>query len=210
MSTPTPRSLRWRLPLIVALIIVAAALALVPGLLPELGAERRSNLLGMAAGAGSVLGVLLLILAIPGARRTYFQLLEMREQGARRDKRVGWLMGIALVLYVLTLVLARWAVPQAASSATVVGLGLLPLLAMGLFVTATLLHLRQLDELMRKIEVESWALAALVVSQAYFAAWVALRAGLLHIDAGNALLWLGVWLLIVRTGVYVWLVRRYL
>jgi hypothetical protein len=164
----------------------------------------------MAAGAGTALAVLLLILAIPAARQTYFQLLEAREQGARRDARVGWLIGIALVLYVLTLVLARWAVPQAASPGMVIGLGLLPLLAMALYTTATLLHLRRLDELMRKIEMESWALSALVVSQAYFAAWVLLKAGLIHMDASLALLSLGVWLLLVRTGVYVWLMRRYL
>jgi|GEM_PF-849633 len=210
MSTPAPRSLRWRLPLIVALIAVAAALAWMPGLWPALSAGRHDAFLGMAAGAGTALAVLLLILAIPAARQTYFRLLEAREQGARRDARIGWLMGIALVLYVLTLILARWAVPHTASPGIVIGLGLLPLLAMGLYTTATLLHLRRLDELMRKIEMESWALSALVVSQAYFAAWVLLKAGLVHIDAGNALLWLGVWLLLVRTGVYVWLMRRYL
>jgi hypothetical protein len=196
--------------MIVALIVVTALLALVPGAWPDMGGGHRDTLLGMATGAGTALAVLLLILAVPAARRTYFQLLEAREHGASRDRRVGWLMGIAAALYVATLLLARWAVPQAASPAIVIGLGLLPLLAMGLYTTATLLRLRQLDELMRKIELESWALAALVVAQAYFAAWVLLKAGLIHIDAGNALLWLGVWLLIVRTSFYVWLMRRYL
>ncbi|MET1023518.1 MAG: hypothetical protein ABWX87_04340 [Pseudoxanthomonas sp.] len=211
MSHPVPHSLRWRLPLIVALIAIAAALAWMPTLLPALSEGRQDTFRGMVAGAGTALAVLLLILAIPAARQTYFQLLEAREQGAQRDARVGWLMGIAVVLYVLTLILARWAVPQAtASPGIVIGLGLLPLLAMILYSTATLLHLRQLDELMRKIEMESWALSALVVSQAYFAAWVLLKAGLVHIDTGNALLWLGLWLLLVRTGVYVWLMRRYL
>lgn len=210
MATPAPRSLRWRLPLMVGLIVVTALLAWVPGLWPGLTAGHRDSLLGMAVGAAAGLAVLLLVLAVPAARQTYFQLLEVREHGALRDRRVGWLMGGAAVLYVATLLLARWAVPQAASPAVVIGLGLLPLLAMGLYTTATLLRLRQLDELMRKIEMESWALAALVVTQAYFAAWVLLKAGLLYIDTGNALLWLGVWLLLVRTGVYVWLMRRYL
>lgn len=193
-----------------ALIAVTALLALVPGPWPGLSASHRDSLLGMTAGAGAVLLALLLVLAVPAARRTYFQMLEAREYGAKRDKRIAWLAGIALALFAATLLLARWAVPQAASPAIVIGLGLLPLLAMGLYTTATLLRLRQLDELMRKIEMESWALAALVVTQAYFAAWVLLKAGLLHIDTGNALLWLGVWLLLVRTGVYVWLMRRYL
>lgn len=210
MAAPAPRSLRWRLPLIVGLIAVTALLAWAPGLWPGLTAGHRDSLLGMAVGAAAGLAVLLLVLAVPAARQAYFQLLEAREHGALRDRRVGWLMGSAAVLYVATLLLARWAVPQAASPAVVIGLGLLPLLAMGLYTTATLLRLRQLDELMRKIEMESWALAALVVSQAYFAAWVLLKAGLAHIDTGNALLWLGVWLLLVRTGVYVWLMRRYL
>lgn len=210
MSTPAPRSLRWRLPLIGAMVLVVAILALVPSLLPALSADSRETLLGMAAGMGTALAVLLLVLAVPGARRTYFLLLEARELGACADRRVRWFSGIAVALYVLMVVLARWGVPQAASPALVVVLGLLPLLAMGLFVAATLLRLRQLDELMRKLEVESWALAALLVSQGYFAAWVLLKLGLVQIDAGNALLWLGVWLMLTHLAVYTWQVRKYL
>ncbi len=209
-KSTAPRSLRWRLPLIGAFVLATAVLALVPSLLPNLGTSQRDTLQGMAAGAACSLALLLLILAIPAARRTYFQLVEAREHHLLRDKRVLWLSWLAVALYVATLVLARWAVPHAARPTTIVGLGLLPLLAMALYSTAVMLRLRQLDELMRKIEMESWALSALVVSQAYFAAWVLLRAGLVQIDAGNALLWLGVWLLLVRTGVYVWLMRRYL
>lgn len=209
-DTSPPRSLRWRLPLIGIFVLVTVVLALVPDLLPGLGAGQRDTLRGMAAGASSVLAILLLVLAIPVARRVYFQLVEAREHGARRDKRVLWLSWTAMALYVATLILARWVVPQTTAPITVIGLGLLPMLAMVLYSTAMLLHLRQLDELMRKIELESWALSALVVSQAYFAAWVLLKAGLIQVDAGNALLWLGVWLLLVRTGFYVWLMRKYL
>jgi hypothetical protein len=111
---------------------------------------------------------------------------------------------------VLLVLLARWGVPQTASPVQVLVLGALPLLAMGLFVAATLLRLRQLDELMRKLEVESWALAALLVSQGYFVAWVLMRLGLIRIDAGNALLWLGVWLMLVQVVVYTWQLRKYL
>lgn len=185
MSTPAPRSLRWRLPLIGLFVLVTAVLALVPSLLPSLGTSQRDTLQGMAAGAACSLALLLLVLAVPAARRAYFQLVEAREHGGLRDKRVAWLSWTAVALYVATL-------------------------AMALYSTAMVLHLRQLDELMRKIEMESWALSALVVSQAYFATWVLLKAGLVHVDTGNALLWLGVWLLIVRTGFYVWLMRRYL
>ncbi|TMN15897.1 hypothetical protein [Pseudoxanthomonas sp. X-1] len=209
-TTPAPRSLRWRLPLIAALAAAVAVLALVPGLLPTLSADGRQTLLGMAAGMGTALAVLLLVLLIPGARRTYFLLLEAREQGACADRRVRWFNGIALALYVLLVLLARWGVPQTASPVQVLVLGALPLLAMGLFVAATLLRLRQLDELMRKLEVESWALAALLVSQGYFVAWVLMRLGLIRIDAGNALLWLGVWLMLVQVVVYTWQLRKYL
>lgn len=209
-TTPPPRSLRWRLPLIAALAAAVAVLALVPGLLPTLSAEGRQTLLGMAAGMGTALAVLLLVLLIPGARRTYFLLLEAREQGACADRRVRWFSGIALALYVLLVLLARWGVPQTASPLQVLVLGALPLLAMGLFVAATVLRLRQLDELMRKLEVESWALAALLVSQGYFAVWLLLRLGLVRIDAGNALLWVGVWLMVVQLVVYTWQLRKYL
>lgn len=209
-KTQPPRSLRWRLPLIALFVAVTALLALVPGLLPQLSASQHETLRGMAAGMASVFAVVLLVLAVPAARRTYFQLLETRESGCARDRRVAWLSWAAVALYVATLVLARWAVPHAATPATVIGLGVLPLLAMGLYTAAMVLHLRQLDELMRKIEMESWAWAALVVAQAYFAAWVLLKAGVVHVDASNALLWLGVWLLIVRTGFYVRLMRKYL
>lgn len=209
-TTPPPRSLRWRLPLIAALAAAVAVLALVPGLLPTLSAEGRQTLLGMAAGMGTTLAVLLLVLLIPGARRTYFLLLEAREQGACADRRVRWFSGIALALYVLLVLLARWGVPQTASPLQVLVLGALPLLAMGLFVAATVLRLRQLDELMRKLEVESWALAALLVSQGYFAVWLLLRLGLVRIDAGNALLWVGVWLMVVQLVVYTWQLRKYL
>lgn len=209
-TTPAPRSLRWRLPLIAALAAAVAVLALVPGLLPTLSADGRQTLLGMAAGMGTALAVLLLVLLIPGARRTYFLLLEAREQGACADRRVRWFNGIALALYVLLVLLARWGAPQTASPVQVLVLGALPLLAMGLFVAATLLRLRQLDELMRKLEVESWALAALLVSQSYFVAWVLMRLGLIRIDAGNALLWLGVWLMLVQVVVYTWQLRKYL
>lgn len=208
---PAPRSLRWRLPLIVVLALGVALLAFVPALWPSIKPDTRQTLQGMAAGMGSALAVLALVLLVPGARRVYFLLLEAREQSACGDRRVRWLGGAAVALYLSTIVLARWAVPQvAAAPALAATLGLLPLLAMGLFVTATLLRLRQLDELMRKIEVESWALAALLVSQGYFAAWVLLRVGLIHIDAGNALLWLGVWLMVVQLSAYAWLVRKYL
>lgn len=209
-TTPPPRSLRWRLPLIAALAAAVAVLALVPGLLPTLSPEGRQTLLGMAAGMGTALAVLLLVLLIPGARRTYFLLLEAREQGACADRRVRWFSGIALALYVLLVLLARWGVPQTASPLQVLVLGALPLLAMGLFVAATVLRLRQLDELMRKLEVESWALAALLVSQGYFAVWLLLRLGLVRIDAGNALLWVGVWLMVVQLVVYTWQLRKYL
>lgn len=209
-TTPPPRSLRWRLPLIAALAAAVAVLALVPGLLPTLSAEGRQTLLGMAAGMGTALAVLLLVLLIPSARRTYFLLLEAREQGACADRRVRWFSGIALALYVLLVLLARWGVPQTASPLQVLVLGALPLLAMGLFVAATVLRLRQLDELMRKLEVESWALAALLVSQGYFAVWLLLRLGLVRIDAGNALLWVGVWLMVVQLVVYTWQLRKYL
>jgi len=202
-----PRSLRWRLPLIAACVVLSAVFAFAPGLLP---ASQHETMRGMAAGMASVFAVVLLVLAVPAARRTYFQLLETRESGCARDRRVAWLSWAAVALYVATLVLARWAVPHAATPATVIGLGVLPLLAMGLYTAAMVLHLRQLDELMRKIEMESWAWAALVVAQAYFAAWVLLKAGVVHVDASNALLWLGVWLLIVRTGFYVRLMRKYL
>ncbi|WP_340649764.1 hypothetical protein [Pseudoxanthomonas winnipegensis] len=209
-TTPPPRSLRWRLPLIAALAAAVAVLALVPGLLPTLSPEGRQTLLGMAAGMGTALAMLLLVLLIPGARRTYFLLLEAREQGACADRRVRWFSGIALALYVLLVLLARWGVPQTASPLQVLVLGALPLLAMGLFVAATVLRLRQLDELMRKLEVESWALAALLVSQGYFAVWLLLRLGLVRIDAGNALLWVGVWLMVVQLVVYTWQLRKYL
>ena len=63
---------------------------------------------------------------------------------------------------------------------------------------------------MRKLEVESWALAALLVSQGYFAVWLLLRLGLVRIDAGNALLWVGVWLMVVQLVVYTWQLRKYL
>ncbi|SEM25330.1 hypothetical protein SAMN05428989_3516 [Pseudoxanthomonas sp. GM95] len=209
-DTRTPRSLRWRLLLIGAFVLATALLGLVPGLLPQLSQAHQRVLQGMALGAGGTLAVFLLLLAIPVVRNAYFQLLEVREQDIFRDKRILWLAGIALVLYLATLALAHWAMPTNASPALVIAIGLLPILAVTLYSASIVLHLRQLDELMRKIELESWALATLVVSQGYLVAWVVMQAGLVHIDASLALLSLGVWLLIVRTGFYVWLMRRYL
>ena len=137
-------------------------------------------------------------------------LLWVSREALRRPGSHGFYRFFGWQCIVLLVLLARWGVPQTASPVQVLVLGALPLLAMGLFVAATLLRLRQLDELMRKLEVESWALAALLVSQGYFVAWVLMRLGLIRIDAGNALLWLGVWLMLVQVVVYTWQLRKYL
>lgn len=114
-----------------------------------------------------------------------------------------------LLIYLLLLCVAPWLARQPQPGWLLLPLCLLPLLALGVLLRAAWRYLQEADELQRKIELESLAIAALVVSQLYFTAWVLQRFGLIHIAAEPALAWVFACIVLVRAVAGMWLRRRY-
>lgn len=114
-----------------------------------------------------------------------------------------------LLVYLLLLCAAPWLARQPQPGWLLLPLCLLPLLALGVLLRAAWRYLQEADELQRKIELESLAIAALVVSQLYFVAWMLQRFGLVHLDAEPALAWVFACIVLVRAVAGMWLRRRY-
>lgn len=174
---------------------------------PALGLPARYHdfLSGLTLGMG---GALLLCAAIHWWRPQWLPDEDDRHQQAlaRRYLREA---APGLLIYAVVLCAAPWLADHRPSAWLLAVLCLAPLLALGLLLRAAWRYLQDADELQRKIELESLAIAALVVSQLYFAAWVLQRFGLVRLATEPALAWVFACIVLVRVLASMWLRRRY-
>jgi hypothetical protein len=91
--------------------------------------------------------------------------------------------GGAMLLYVVLLLPAAWALRNLDATWARATLALLPVLAMAAASRAILRFVRDSDELQRRIQLEAFALAALVLCMACFALGMLARAGALAMEA---------------------------
>ena len=91
--------------------------------------------------------------------------------------------GSAMTAYVVLLLLAIWALNHVEAPWARAALAMLPVLAITLAARAVLRFVRDSDELQRRIQLEAFALGALVLSVGSFALGMLSRAGVLVLDA---------------------------
>ena len=189
-----------------ALTVIAAVLALA-AYVPALGWPTRYHefTAGLAWGMG---GALLLVGALHWWRP---QWLPDEEDSRQRQLGLRYLRDAApgLLIYLALLLAAPWLAAHPQPSWLLFLLCLLPLFALGCMLRAALRYLAEADELQRKIELESCAIAALVVAQLYFGAWIMQRFGLIHLDADAAMAWVFACIMLVRLAASIWLRRKY-
>lgn len=201
MSALLSRSNRLRgLAVLVALVAAAAYL-------PALGLPLRYHdfTAGLAWGMGAAL---LLVCALHTLRPQWLpdESDRLQQQLSRRYLREAT---PGLLVYLALLILSPWLSTHPHGPWLVALVCVLPLAAIALLLRAALRYLRDADELQRKIELESLAIAALVVPQLYFSAWVLQRFGLIHVEAEPAMSWVFAGILLVRLLASLWLRRRY-
>jgi len=187
-----------------ALLAAAAALA---AYLPALGLPPRYQ--DFTAGLAWGMGVALLL---AGALH-WWRPQWLPDEDDRRQQQLAhrYLRDAApgLLIYLALLCAAPWLAAHHPPGWLLLALCLLPLPALLVLLRATLRYLRDADELQRRIELEALAIAALVVSQACFAAWVLHRFGMIHLDTEPALAWVFAGVVLVRLLASVWLRRKY-
>lgn len=188
-------------------LTVFTVLSALAAYVPALGWPTRYHdfIAGLAWGMG---GALVLVAALHWWRPQWLPDEEDRRQrqlGRRylRDASPG------LLIYLVLLLAAPWMAAHPQPTWLLFLLCLLPLFALAWTLRAAMRYLRDADELQRKIELESWAIAALVVAELYFGAWVMQRFGLIHLDAEAAMAWVFACIMGVRLGASVWLRRKY-
>ena len=192
---------------LVATIVITAGLAFIPNQIVPAG--QHDFVAGLAVGMSFALALVLLIYMVRPLRERLTSDACDDPQLRALNRRYLREAAPAFGLYLIAVILMRWSADHGQPLWQLALLMLLPLLAIVVIVRAWLHYLRDADELQRRIELESLALAALGVSQLYFAGWFLLQAGLLHLDAADALLWTFVLLVFARVAVRTWLQWKY-
>jgi len=189
-----------------ALTVLTALLALA-AYVPALGWPARYH--EFTAGLAWGMGAALLVVAALHWWRP--QWLPDESDNRQRQLARRYLRDAApgLLIYLALLLAAPWLAAHPQPAWLLFVLSLLPLFALGWTLRAAWRYLAEADELQRKIELESWAIAALVVAELYFGAWVMQRFGLIHLDAEAAMAWVFACIMAVRLGASVWLRRKY-
>lgn len=96
--------------------------------------------------------------------------------------------GGAMAAYTLLLPSAMWALQRVEPAWARAVLALLPVFAVAMAARAVLRFVRDSDELQRRIQLEAFALASLVLSVGCFALGMLARAGLLAMESATALM----------------------
>ncbi len=190
---------------VVAMILGAAGLAFVPNaILPP---ELHDFTTGLATGMSVALVAMLVVYLVKPLRERLLTDACEDPHVQALNQRYLRQVAPAFGLYVLAVIAMRQAVGHALWLQVV--LVLLPMTAVVLIVRAWRRYLADADELQRRIEIEALALAALLVSQLYLAGWFLLRAGLIHLDAADAMLWVFVLVVLMRAAARLWLQWKY-
>jgi hypothetical protein len=95
----------------------------------------------------------------------------------------------AMVAYMVTLLLSVWLLKQVDAPALRAPIALLPIPAVALLMRAMLRHIRDTDELQRRIEVESLSIATALVSLGYLGAGFLQAAKVIDIPSSVAMIW---------------------
>lgn len=150
-----------------------------------LGWPPRPVRMWVGIGGGYLSGALLFLL-MPRWWRQHCDDLYAQPAG-RRYLRALWPL---MVSYALLLFTSTWWIRQGVASVPLKALvALLPVVPLALVVRVALRYLREVDELQRRIEIESIGIASLLLSLLYFAAGLLHVAKLISVDAGVAMLW---------------------
>jgi len=188
-------------------LAVLTTLLALAAYVPALGLPARYH--DLTAGLAWGMGVALLLACALHTLRPQWLPDEsgrLQQQLSRRYLREA---APGLLVYLALLILSPWLAARPHGAWLVALFCVLPLAATVLLVRAALRYLRDADELQRKIELESLAIAALVVSQLYFSAWVLQRFGLIQVEAEPAMSWVFAAIVLVRAVAGTWLRRRY-
>lgn len=166
-----------------------------------------SGVVGMWAGigAGYLIGALLFLL-LPRWWRQHCD--EMYAQPAgKRYVRALWPIMIG---YSLSLFLSIWWIKRGIESVPLRAIvAVTPALAIAFFMRAALRYLREIDELQRRIEMESIGIASLGLSLLYFSGGLLEKAKVLSFDAAAAMIWVFPLLMLLYGVCKFVLARRY-
>ena len=130
------------------------------------------------------------------------------QPAGRRYIRALW---PALIGYSLALFLSLWLLRRGIDPLPLRALvAVLPVLPLALMMRAALRYLREIDELLRRIETEAIGIASLLVSLLFFAGGLLQKAQVFDVDAGVAMIWVFPLLCAIYGIAKMILTRRYL
>jgi len=115
----------------------------------------------------------------------------------------------AIVAYMLTLLLSVWLLKHIDAPALRAAVALLPIPAVALLMRAMLRHIRDTDELQRRIEVESIGIATALVSLGYLGAGFLQAAKVIDVPSSAAMIWVFPLVCLTYGLAKVVIVRRY-
>ena len=182
--TALPEFSRRRKLLILLALAACAWLAFAPASpLPD---ELRGFVTGLLAGMG--LGVVLVVLVrtVPSLR-SWAESCDGSVPALRRRYLREFLP--AMAGYVVTLGASLWLLRIVEEPVLRAMLALLPVPPVALAVRAIIRHIRDSDELQRRIELEAVSVATALVSMLYFAGGLLQMAKVIDIPSGQAMFW---------------------
>ncbi|MGN6113470.1 MAG: hypothetical protein ACTHOC_10825 [Luteimonas sp.] len=182
-STQLPRR---RILLILLAAAACAWLAFAPGSpLPD---EVRGFVAGILAGMGIAAVLMIVVRAVPSLRVWAEQAACDGSTAALRRRYLREFLP-AMAGYVLALGASLWLLKIVEEPVLRAMLALLPVPPVGLAVRAIVRHVRDSDELQRRIELEAVSVATALVSMLYFAGGLLQMAKVIDIPSGQAMFW---------------------
>ena len=182
--TALPEFSRRRKLLILLALAACAWLAFAPDSpLPD---ELRGFVTGLLAGMGIAVVLMILVRTVPSLR-SWAESCDGTVPALRRRYLREFLP--AMAGYVVTLGASLWLLKVVEEPVLRAMLALLPVPPVALAVRAIIRHIRDSDELQRRIELEAVSVATALVSMLYFAGGLLQMAKVIDIPSGQAMFW---------------------